>query len=134
MTTPKVFISYSHSDRQWVREFAKTMLERGVKVRFDEVNVKAGQRWGNALEKGLRESDVVVLLVGSDNAGLPEMFFQIGAALGMHKRVIPLVLEDFQTSRLPFRSRSVRFLERNSPQETAKRVATAIQALPGEAA
>ncbi len=52
--TPKVFISYSHSDQQWAREFAKTMVESGVNVCFDELNIQPVQPLRCALEKGLR--------------------------------------------------------------------------------
>ncbi|MBI1927764.1 toll/interleukin-1 receptor domain-containing protein [Candidatus Poribacteria bacterium] len=134
MNTPKVFISYSHSDQEWTREFAETMVNIGLNVWFDEFNIKAGQSLGEALEKGFRESDVVVLLINSENVNRPNLFFEIGAALGMNKRIIPVVSKDFETYKLPLPLQRIKFLVQKSPEETAKELATAIEAIYGEAA
>ena len=55
MSTPKVFISYSRSDKEWARKFAETIADNGVDVFFDESNIAPGQSFIEALEKGLRE-------------------------------------------------------------------------------
>jgi len=134
MSTPKVFISYSHSDPEWTREFAETMVNIGLNVWFDEFNIKAGQSLGEALEKGLRESDIVVLLINSENVNRPNLFFEIGAALGMNKRIIPVVSPNFEAYTLPLPLQRIKFLVQKSPEETAKELATAIEEIYGEAA
>lgn len=136
MSTPKVFISYSHSDGEWARKFAETIAGSGVEVWFDEFNIKPGQPLVEALEKGLRESDAVVLLINAENVNRPNLFFEIGAALGMNKRIIAVVPKpfDFDYSKLPLPLQRIKFLVRNSPEETAKELASAVEALYGEAA
>ena len=58
MSTPKVFISYAHSDKDWARRFAETLGQEGLAVWFDEFNIKAGQplveAWRMGLEKVMR--------------------------------------------------------------------------------
>jgi predicted nucleotide-binding protein len=134
MSTRKVFISYSHSDKDWARRFAETLEHSGLEVWFDEFNIKAGQPLVEALENGLRESDAVVLLISPDNINRPNLFFEIGAALGMNKALIPVVPKDFDYHRLPLPLQRIKFLIRNSPEETAKELATAVESLAGEAA
>jgi predicted nucleotide-binding protein len=134
MSTPKVFVSYSHSDKDWARRFAKTIEDIGLEVWFDEFNIKPGQQLVEALENGLRESDAVVLLINTDNINRPNVFFEIGAALGMNKAIIPVVPKDFDYHRLPLPLQRIKFLIRNSPEDTAKELATAVEALSGEAA
>lgn len=43
MSTHKVFISYSHSDKEWARKFAETISGTGLEVWFDEFRIKPGQ-------------------------------------------------------------------------------------------
>jgi hypothetical protein len=134
MSTQKVFISYSHSDKEWARRFAETIANSGVEVWFDEFNILPGQPLVEALEKGLRESDAVVLLINTENMDRPNLFFEIGAALGMNKTIIPVVPKDFDYRKLPLPLQRIKFLVRNSPEETAQELAIAVESLAGEAA
>jgi hypothetical protein len=134
MSSRKVFISYSHSDKEWARKFAKTIANTGLEIWFDEFNIKPGQPLVEALEKGLRESDAVVLLINAENLNRPNLFFEIGAALGMNKAIIPVVPKDFEYHKLPLPLQRIKFLVRNSPEETAKELVTAVESLYSEAA
>ncbi|MCI0486072.1 MAG: toll/interleukin-1 receptor domain-containing protein [Blastocatellia bacterium] len=134
MSTPKVFISYSHSDKEWARQLAETIASTGLAVWFDEFDIKPGQQLVDALEKGLRESDAVILLINSENINRPNLFFEIGAALGMNKTIIPVVPKDFEAHKLPLPLKRIRFVTRKSPEETAKELAAAVEAIHGEAA
>jgi nucleoside 2-deoxyribosyltransferase len=130
MSTLKVFISYSHSDREWASRFAETMASSGVAVFFDESGIAPGQSLVEGLEKGLRESDAMVLLLNAENVKSPNIAFEIGAAYGMNKAIIPIVSKGFE-HKLPLHFQRAKFLVRNSPEETAKEV---MEALYGEAA
>jgi hypothetical protein len=134
MSVPKVFISHSSSDKDWARKFAETLEHNGLEVWIDESRIKGGQAWVEALENGLRESDAVVLLISPDNINRPNLFFEIGAALGMNKAIIPVIPKDFDSHKLPLPLQRIKFLIRNSPEDTAKELATAIESLAGEAA
>src|SRR5258708_1326514 len=89
MDKRKVFISYSSSDAVWAREFANSLQQRGLKVWFDSNAIHSGQSLTDAVEKGLRESSVIALLVTPDTIKRPNLFFEIGAAMGMGKPLIP---------------------------------------------
>lgn len=134
MSTHKVFISYSHSDREWAREFAVTIVRGGVEVMPSEFGIKPGQPLVEALEKELRESDAVVLLINAENVNHPDLFFEIGAALAMNKAIIPVVPKGFEYSKLPLPLQRMKFLLRNSPEETARELTSAVEALDGESA
>src|SRR6185503_17531729 len=115
MSIPKVFISYSHSDQEWARKFAEVLAHSGIEVWFDEFNINPGEPLVDALEKGLRESDAVVLLLSEENINRPNLFFEVGAALGMNKAIIPVVPRDFEYSRLPLPLQRIKFVVRRSP-------------------
>jgi len=116
----KVFISHSFSDEGWVREFANSLQERGLKVWFDAHEVPMGQSWTEALEKGLRESSVIVCLITPDSLKRPNLFFELGAAMGMGKPLIPVLSKDLDPTLLPSSLRERRYLLKNSPEATAQ--------------
>lgn len=47
------------------------------------------------------------------------MFFELGAAIGMRKKVVPIVPKDLDPDALPFDLRLRRYVIRQSPEETA---------------
>ena len=120
MDKPKVFISHSFSDDGWAREFANSLHNRGVKVWLDSSDLQAGRSWKEAIEKRLRESNVIALLVTPDTIKRPNLFFEIGAAMGMGKPVISVVSEGVDSSVLPGSLRERQQLLKSSPDATAE--------------
>lgn len=134
MTKPKIFIAHSSSSRGWARDFAEAMRESGVDVWFDELSIKPGDSISDSIEEGLRGSDIVVLLVDKESLVKPNFFFELGAALGMDKKIVPIVSEDFETSKLPLPVQRKKYLIRKSPKETAEELVSGLELLQGEAA
>lgn len=134
MTTPTIFIAHSSADRDWARAFAKSMLDLGASIWFDEFNIKPGDSISELIETGLRKSAIVVLLVTNDSLRNHNFFFELGAALGMNKKIIPIVPKDFEVSSLPLSIQLRKYLIRKSPEETARELAEGLELLHGEAA
>jgi hypothetical protein len=134
MAANKIFISYASADKEWAREFAKSLAGAGANVWFDEFVIKPGDSIAESVEKGLRGSNTVVLLVNDESVGSGNFFFELGAALGMNKKIVPIVPEGFSASKLPLSIRRRRFLTRKSPEETARELAAGLELLHGEAA
>lgn len=120
MESRRVFLSYSRRDADWARSFATALKERGVSVWFDEFDVQPGESLRDALESALRNSDVLVPLLDADNVARPAVFFELGAAIGLGKTVVPIVPKELDPSSLPFDLRLRRYLVRESPEQTAK--------------
>jgi len=131
MTEPKVFISYSHDDSEWVRKFAEALREQRVDVWLDTWKVQAGDSLTDAVEAGLRGSDAIVAILSSTNTRRPNTLFELGVALGARKRLISIVPEDLDQSLIPFELRRRRYLTKGAPADAAREVAAALR---GEAA
>jgi len=103
MSNPQVFISYAHSkgDADWVRAFAEALKQRGLRVWLDQFQIAAGEPLRDALEAGMRESDVFVALIDPASSLKPNFLFELGAAIGMGKRVVPIVPRELDDSALP---------------------------------
>jgi nucleoside 2-deoxyribosyltransferase len=134
MNVQHIFISHAASDREWAREFATAMHDLGADVWFDEFNIGPGDSISDSLEKALRESDVVVLPVTQESLSDSNFFFELGAAMSMNKRVVPIVAEDVDYSKLPVSLSRVRVLKRKSPRDTAEELAKALKVRHDEAA
>lgn len=128
MDKPQVFISYSHADSEWARSFAEALKKLGLRVWFDQFEIGAGESLRDALETGLRDSDVFVTLVERENLQRPNLFFELGAAIGMKKRVVAIVPKDIDPAQLPVELRLRRYLVRDSPQETAEELSESLTA------
>jgi hypothetical protein len=122
MSEPQVYISHSHAnaDREWVRGFAESLKRYGVKVWLDELQIPAGESLRDAIEEGLRSSDIVVYIVTPESLKQPNLFFEIGAAVGMGKRLVAVLPRGLEPSVLPQPLRTRRFLFQESPEKTAK--------------
>src|SRR5439155_27345299 len=90
MEKPRVFISHSAVDADWARSFAQALKQRGVAVWFDEFDVHPGASLRDALECGLRGSDVLVALIDPEHPAKRALFFALGAAIGMGQTVVTL--------------------------------------------
>ncbi|MBI2911840.1 MAG: toll/interleukin-1 receptor domain-containing protein [Chloroflexi bacterium] len=131
MAAHRVFISYSHThDKDWARQFAESLRERGLDVWFDDWSVHLGDSLPDAIESGLRDSDLLVLLVGPETAMGPNVWFELGAAVAMGKRVVPIVPADADLSRLPGSIRLRKFLIKRAPQEVAEELVAGEGAFP----
>jgi hypothetical protein len=123
MDKPKVFISHSRLDNGWSRQFASSLQQHGLRVLFASSAVDSGKTLVEAIEYGLRNSNVIALLVTPDTIKRPNFFFEIGAALGMGKPLIPVVSEEIDPSALPASLRNRRYLLKKSPDVTAEEFA-----------
>jgi nucleoside 2-deoxyribosyltransferase len=123
MTKPMVFISYSKTDTDWARSFAEALRERGMGVWDYQADIAIGESVRDAVEAGLRESDVFVALINPQSSLKPNLFFELGAAIGMGKRVVPIVPRELDSSKLPWDLRTRRYLLRASPEDTAEELA-----------
>jgi nucleoside 2-deoxyribosyltransferase len=119
MAKPKIFVSYSHKEAAWAKEFAQALSQRGLRVWIDQLAVKPGESIREAVEKGFRESDVFVALIDPSALSSPSLFFELGAAIGMDKRVVAIVPANFDLSQFPLTLRARRFLVKRTPEVTA---------------
>jgi hypothetical protein len=122
MSKPKVFISHSPEDQDWVNSFAQALRGEGAAVWLDQWELRAGDPRRDALERGLRGSDIVACVLTPENSQRPTLLFELGAAVGMGKRVVPIIPRNFDPSTLPFSFRVRQALQRTSPEETARRL------------
>ncbi len=93
--TYDVFVSHSAKDKAAVRPLAERLHADGLKVWFDEWQIKPGDSIPAKIEEGLERSRVLVLCMsanafGSDWAQLEAGTFRFHDPLDQEHRFIPL--------------------------------------------
>jgi len=91
-----VFLSHNSRDKTLVEELARKLEAEGLTVWLDKWTLVAGEPWQEALERGLLQSRVTVVAIGSEGLG-PWQQEEMRAAIGARvkepdRRVIPLLL------------------------------------------
>src|SRR5262245_56528154 len=110
MKKPRIYISYTPSDRAWATAFARALDAEGAAVWLDVIQ--------KPVEKGLRTSDWIVVLLSPDNPPSPNMLFEMGVAVGLGKRIVPVFADGMNTTHVPRPLRYRRAFLRESPEET----------------
>jgi TIR domain-containing protein len=71
-TRDRVFISYSHKDRDWLEKLQivlKPLIRKGLISIWDDTQIQAGDQWRYQIAEALRSARVAVLLVSPDFLG-----------------------------------------------------------------
>jgi small GTP-binding protein len=97
--TYDVFLSHSSKDKEVIRPVANRLRADGLRVWFDEWEIKPGDSIPAKIEEGLEHSRVLVLCMsanafGSDWAQLEAGTFRFRDPLNRERRFIPLRLDD----------------------------------------
>jgi HEAT repeat protein len=97
--TYDVFISHSSKDKAVLRPLAEQLRKDGLKVWYDEWEIKPGDSIFAKIEEGLEHSRILILCMssnafGSDWAQLETGTFRFRDPLNKERRFIPLLLDN----------------------------------------
>ncbi|HEY3367528.1 MAG TPA: toll/interleukin-1 receptor domain-containing protein [Symbiobacteriaceae bacterium] len=96
----EVFLSHNHKDKPWVRELHDALQQQGVgDIFLDEYAIDPGERLIPALEQGLADTRMLVLVwsasaAGSRWVGLEREMGLVNHLAGVTARVVPILLDD----------------------------------------
>ena len=129
-----VFVSYNSDDREWAEQFAIELRELGVRVWFDQWELRAGQTWIDELETAIQESASVSILIGQSGLGPWEQVELRQALINLvqHKRpVIPVILPGVEHFELPAFLRQCQYLDYNDRQIYLRRMEKLVLGMTG---
>lgn len=121
-----IFISHAGQEREWVRNLVEALSKQGLKVWYDETEVKPGDSFINQVEKGLRHSSNVVIIITPEATRSNWMALELGAALALHKPLIPVVSEDVPPQEIPGPIKLRKYLPKTDPTAVAKEIARSL--------
>jgi len=86
----KVFISYSHQDKTFVKKLAGNLENEGMKVWWDFDALKGGQDWQKEIERGIKQCEYFLVALTPDAVESDWVTNEIAYALQAQKTIIPL--------------------------------------------
>ena len=86
----KVFISYSHQDKAFVKKLAGNLEKEGMKVWWDFEALKGGQDWSKEIERGIKQCEYFLVALTPDAVKSEWVANEIAYALQAQKTIIPL--------------------------------------------
>ena len=109
-----------------MRKFTDALTAAGITAWFDAHELLPGDRWQDKIEKALRQSRVLIMVITPESVRRPWTFFELGAALADGKRIVPVLAEGVDPGDIPALVRQFQFVREKSPEAAAKRVAEAV--------
>jgi len=108
MSKESIFISYSRDNTEFVMNLAKNLRKSGANIWLDQLDIKAGENWDNAIQKALQESGIFLIVLSKDSVASNNVMDEVGYALGAEKKVIPVLVEQ---CKIPFRLERRQFVD-----------------------
>lgn len=103
-----IFISYSRSDSTFVLELAQKLRASGAQIWLDQLDIRPGTAWDDAIEKALANSDIVLVVLSKASISSKNVNDEYSYALEEEKRIIPVLLE---VCEIPFRLRRLQYTD-----------------------
>ncbi len=127
MADPRIFLSYTPDEVPFVRSVAAELGKRGVDAGLETSEIEAGEQWSKRLSESLQSSSVLVAFIGRA-VDSPSMNFEIGAAIGQSKTVLPVFLSQDARLAAPSVVRRFRGIDASNlkPEEVADQIADVI--------
>ncbi|HUY76667.1 MAG TPA: SUMF1/EgtB/PvdO family nonheme iron enzyme [Ktedonobacterales bacterium] len=102
MTTPArpgrvpdpIFVSHSHKDNEWCREFIATLTAAGWSVWYDEQGLHGGAAWLTVIEKELSARPIVMLIITPDALASEWVQRELQLAMLERKQILPVLHKD----------------------------------------
>ncbi len=105
MSKPSAFISYSHKDKEWVKDYLLKNLENnGISCHIDYRDFEIGKLSVLCMEEAIETCAKTILVytpnwVNSEFAQFEGVMLQTDSPLNLNKKIIPLMLEKCDISK-----------------------------------
>lgn len=118
-----IFLSYSHKDQKWARQFVEQLAKEGIDVWDSESELLPGDNWSLEIGKALQRANGMIVLVSPNWLSSPQSRREIEYALGSEKfrdRLIPVIVRP--TDHVPWILKHLEPIEGDSPSQVSERV------------
>lgn len=91
---PKVFVSYSTKNAVFADFVVLKLDALGIAVWLDAGDLRGGEEWRSSIDRGIAKSHAMIVILTPASCASSYVTYEWGFALGMKKKVIPILFED----------------------------------------
>jgi hypothetical protein len=126
----KVFLSYSSEEIPFVRAVAEELERRGVDAWLDQARLGPGASFHEAFDESLESAKLFIVFVSEKTLQSSWANFEIGAAVGREKPVLPVFLTEAARLQAPsvIAHRSGIAAYHLKPDEVAEQIVSVVEA------
>ena len=88
----KLFLSYKRADSAIADAIAQRLTDAGYGIWMDRPKIRGGSQWRDEIDRGLTQSDAVVVLLSASALESDEIYKEIARALELDRPIIPITL------------------------------------------
>jgi CRP-like cAMP-binding protein len=98
---PRIFVSYSHNDREFATKLVNDLIAAGLNVWMDHLHIPPGVDWDDAIDEALNFCDKMLLILSEESVKSENVKMEWKYYLNTVKR--PVVPVRYQAAAIPFR-------------------------------
>jgi hypothetical protein len=117
----QLFISYSRKDTEITRRITERFETEGLDAWVDWQDIPPSIDWMKEIQKGIEDADVFLYLVSPDSISSPICADEVRHAVSNGKRIIPVVVRDFDAKLAPPTITHLNWIFFSRPQDEFER-------------
>jgi len=117
----QLFVSYSRKDTEFTRKLTERLEGDGLDAWVDWQDIPPSVDWMKEIQKGIEDADVFLFLVSPDSISSPICADEVGHAVLNGKRIIPVIVRDFDAKLAPASITHLNWIFFSRPQDDFER-------------
>ncbi|MDJ0676810.1 MAG: TIR domain-containing protein [Calothrix sp. MO_167.B42] len=97
----QVFLSYADEDRATMEKVRKSLRREGITVWTNLTDIKTGEAFQSAINRGIEQADNLVYLLSPDSINSTYCQQELDLALSYNKRIIPILVRTTDPTQVP---------------------------------
>jgi len=98
---PRVFLSYSRRDTDFIDELVISLESHGFEVVFDRADLFPGEPWEPRLQRLITDAETTVCVVSKNWLGSDQCGKELGIAVRNGRRIVPVIIDPVNPSDMP---------------------------------
>ncbi|WP_262708212.1 toll/interleukin-1 receptor domain-containing protein [Flavobacterium cupreum] len=110
----RVFIIYSHLDKEKVMEIEKGLVDFGIKVLTDYNTINIGENIQEEIKKNIQNVNKILLITSQNSEKSEWIENELEIAKSLNKQILPVIFDDVMPSKLLTGIKYIKLKEINS--------------------
>src|SRR5262245_35217657 len=106
--TSQIFVSYARADAAFALKLATDLRARGTHLWVDQLDIRAGTAWDSELEKALRASPAMLVILSPAAVASQNVMDEVAFAISEEKWIVPVL---YKPCAIPLRLRRLHYVE-----------------------